>query len=96
MSEISAEQQKQFEPLGRQLKRITEESKSALEIKAITEILTKAAHSGENYCTFSDLRAVVPNMILNGTLNKWLADNELIPQGQINQNNGNYEYTISW
>lgn len=96
MGDTNNEQKQQFIPLGRQLKRITEESKSSIEVKNFTDILVKAAQQGLDRYEFNDLRDVVPTMIINGTLFNWLNANELVASGVIDQNTGNYHYTISW
>ena len=93
---MSAENTPQAIPLGRQLRKITQESKSALEINNFTAKLVEVAQQGLDYCVFEDLRDYLPTLIMNETLFSWLQANELIPDGGIDQNTGNYRYTIKW
>lgn len=88
--------EQQFIPLGRQLRKITQESKSTLEIQNFTNKLVEVARSGLDSYTFDDLRDFVPTLIMNETLFQWLAANELMAEGGIDQTNGNYRYTIKW
>ena len=89
-------QEQQFIPLGRQLRKISQESKANLEVQNFTNTLVEIARQGLEQYTFEDLRDFVPTLIMNETLFKWLAANELMAEGGIDQNTGNYRYTIRW
>lgn len=93
---MTENQEQQFIPLGRQLKKISQESKSTLEIQNFTNKLVEVARQGLEAYTFEDLRDFLPTLIMNETLFQWLTANELIAEGGIDQNNGNYRYTIRW
>ena len=93
---MSAENTPQAIPLGRQLRKITQESKSSLEVQNFTNKLVEVAQQGLDYCFFEDLRDYLPTLIMNETLFNWLQANELIPEGGIDQSTGNYRYTIKW
>ena len=82
--------------LGRQLRAIMLEAKESIEIQNFTNKLINAAKQGLDKLEFDDLRDEVPTMIMNGTLNQWLADNELSVTGAVDQNSGAYVYTVMW
>lgn len=93
---MSAENMPQAIPLGRQLRKITQESKSSLEIQNFTNKLVEVAQQGMDLCFFEDLRDFIPTLIMNETWFSWMQANELIAEGSIDQNTGNYRYTIKW
>lgn len=83
-------------PVGRRLRQLTEAAKSLREVTALINILEEAANQGQDRVTFDDLRTVVPNMIVNGTIWDWLKDNEINATGSVDQNTAQYRYTLFW
>lgn len=82
--------------LGKRLRQLTSQSRANAEVTRFIEILEEAANKGEDHVTFTDLRQVLPTMILNDTIWDWLRANELGASGVIDNNTAEYKYTISW
>lgn len=83
-------------PLGRKLRQITDQAKTNKEAQALIDILKEAASRGEDHIAFTDLRTVVPSMIMNESLWDWLRSEEIRAAGQVNQETAAYEYTLAW
>ena len=82
--------------LGERLRRLTQESKLAFEIHRFEEVLSETAQQGINYYVFDDLRDYLPTLIMEETLFNWLSENELIYEGNVDNNTGKYRYRIKW
>ena len=82
--------------LGKKLRRLTEQAKVNVEAQALIQILVDAANIGEDHVYFPDLRSIVPKMIMNETIFRWLDSNEIRYSGQVNPNTAAYEYTLYW
>ena len=83
-------------PLGRKLRQLTDQAKTNKEAQTLVDMLKEAASRGEDHLSFSDLRTVVPSMIMNESLWEWLRSEEISISGQVNQTTAAYEYTLSW
>lgn len=83
-------------PLGRKLRQLTDQAKTNKEAQALVDMLKEAASRGEDHLSFSDLRDVVPSMIMNESLWEWLRSEEVRASGQVNQTTAAYEFTLSW
>ena len=83
-------------PLGRKLRQLTDQAKTNKEAQALVDMLKEAASCGEDHLSFSDLRDVVPSMIMNESLWDWLKSEEIRVNGQVNQTTAAYEYTLYW
>jgi hypothetical protein len=89
----------EFTPLGKVLRGIVEKVKVNQELEALGNTLIDLANKGNTSAQFKDLRKYVPSIVKSGGLdavNNWAAKNELEIFGQINKDNGAWEYTIRW
>lgn len=82
--------------LGKRLRQITNRAKTVAEIANFTAVLEAAAEKGESRVMFPDLRQYLNTMIMDGTVWDWLKSQDLVIVGEVNQNTGNYEFTICW
>lgn len=82
--------------LGKRLRQISDNAKSAIEIKNFTECLENVAASGKTSIQFPDLRQYLGTMCVNGTVMDWLKSQDLVATGGADQNTGNWVVTISW
>lgn len=89
----------EFTPLGKVLRGIVEKVKVNQELEALGNTLIDLANKGNTSAQFKDLRKYVPSIVKRGDLDavkNWAAKNELEICGQINEDNGAWEYTIRW
>lgn len=82
--------------LGKRLRQITNRAKTVIEITNFSAVLEAAAEKGESRVLFTDLRQYLNTMIMDGTIWDWLKSQDLMFAGEVNQNTGNYEFTIYW
>lgn len=83
-------------PLGRKLRQLTDQAKTNKEAQALVDMLKEAATRGEDHIAFTDLRTVVPSMIMNESLWTWLKSEEIAFNGRVNPDTAAYEYTLTW
>jgi len=93
---MGEQQNEEVMTIGKRLRQLTNQANRKVEIDTFVAALEDAANNRLSSLAFPDLRQYLNSMIMDGTIWEWLKSQDLIPTGEIDQNTGAYNFTISW